>query len=99
VKSNAKRSGHTAAFEELRNAILRQKDALDEKVESGELDEVEFAHQVNSLMASYMEQASGILSAEEFESYFGEPYNSAAKPVLVDPEIAALNRRHRTAHS
>ncbi|HEY5177589.1 MAG TPA: hypothetical protein VII95_18680 [Terriglobales bacterium] len=86
-------------FKELRDQILRAKDALDKKVECGELDEVEFATQVNNLMGEYLERASRVLSSEDFEQYFGEPYTPGAKPVLVDPEIAALNRHHRTAHS
>jgi hypothetical protein len=87
------KSGHARAFEQLRQEILREKDALDDKVESGRLGEVEFAHQVNDLMGRYMENAAKILTAGEFEEYFGEPYTAGAKPTLVDPEIAALNRR------
>jgi hypothetical protein len=98
MHSDEKRTDPTE-FEKLRNRVLRDKDILDEKVESGQLDEVEFAHQVNDLMGRYLESASHILSREDFEEYFGEPYNRNAKPVLVDPEIAALNRRSRGAHS
>lgn len=88
-----KRNGsNTRAFEKLRSEILRDKERLNEKVEHGELNPVEFAHRVNDLMARYLESAAKVLSPKDFEEYFGEPYHAEAKAILVDPKIAALNR-------
>jgi len=80
------------AFENLRLEILREKDILDDQVERGELDEVEFANKVNDLAGRYMESAAKMLSPKDFQEYFGEPYQVGTKPTLVDPHVAALNR-------
>jgi hypothetical protein len=82
------------AFEELRLEVFREKDQLNEKVEQGKLDEIEFATKVNDLVARYMESAAKLLSPKDFEEYFGQSYQPGLRPTLVDPEIAALNR-HR----
>jgi hypothetical protein len=83
----------TRDFENLRVAIFREKEILDGQVERGELGEVEFANKVNDRVGRYMESASKMLSPEDFQDYFGEPYQIGTKPTLVDPHIAALNRR------
>ena len=62
-------------------------------MERGELDEVEFANKVNDLAGRYMESAAKMLSPKDFRDYFGEPYQIGTRPTLVDPHIAALNRR------
>ena len=79
-----------ALFAALRARILIQKEQLNERLAAGKINNVEFASEVNNLVAEAIRDSEGILEPSEFAEMFGIPHGAGVMPVLLDPAISAL---------
>ncbi len=82
----------TAVVASLREQMHRDKEKLEQRLASGEINAEEFANQINELFNLLLQRASKALTPEDFKKVFGFRY-SGEQVALVDPKVAAASAK------
>jgi hypothetical protein len=85
--------GEVVRLSELRANLLREKRELDEQVQAGAIDGLEFANRVNDLVSSYLPRIAAIIGEKNLQEIFGA--SSGDQIQLLDPQQAARTEYSR----